>query len=108
MGFVARIASRVALVPVVAAVAYEALKLGARHADHPLARLLLLPGLKLQRLTTREPDDRMLEVALAALLRVLAADGRVPDDDPRLSSVRRVDAAARPLAPAFAPAVAAD
>ena len=94
-----RLASRVLLVPVVAGVAYELLKLGARHVGHPLPRLLLWPGLKMQRLTTREPDDRMLEAAIAALLRVLVADGRVAPDDPRLAAARRVDASARPLPP---------
>ena len=93
-----RVVSRIALVPVVAGFAYELLKLAARRPDHPLARPLLAPGMKLQRLTTREPDDAMLEVAIAALLRVLVADGRVPAGDPRLGTARSVDAAARPLA----------
>lgn len=93
-----RLGSRLLLVPVIAGVAYEALKLAARHPSRPLARLLLAPGLALQGLTTREPDDRMIEIALAALLPVLAADGLLPADDPRLAAGRAVDAAARPRA----------
>ena len=98
--------SRVVLVPVVAGVVYEVLKLGARHTTHPLTRVLLTPGLRLQRLTTRVPDDRMLEVVIAALLRVLVADGRVAADDPRLANACPVDVAARPLAPGMAIGVA--
>ena len=94
-----RVASRVVLVPLVAGVAYEVLKYGGRPTAHPLALLLLAPSRKLQRLTTREPDDSMLEVAIAALLRVLVAEGQVADGDPRLGTAARVDFAARPFAP---------
>jgi uncharacterized protein YqhQ len=91
------VAHRVLLVPAIAAVADEVLKWGARpQAPAPL-RAVLAPGRKLQRLTTREPDEAMLEVAIAALLRVLATDGRVDGADPRMAGARRVDAAARPL-----------
>jgi uncharacterized protein YqhQ len=93
-----RLASRVLLVPVFAAVAYEFLKVAGRHASHWVMRVLLAPGLRLQRLTTREPDDAMLEVAVAALLRVLAADGMIAPDDPRLAAARLVDANGAPMA----------
>lgn len=92
-----RIASRIVLVPVIAGIAYEFLKFGAKHAANPFLRVILQPSLKLQRLTTREPDPAMLEVAIAALLRVLVADGRVAAGDPRLATARRVDVTARPL-----------
>ena len=69
-----RLLSRLVLVPVVAALAYEFIKFTARHDDHPLVRVLTAPGLWLQRLTTQEPDERMLEVAIAALQRVQAED----------------------------------
>ena len=94
-----RLASRIVVVPLVAGVAYELLKFGARHAAHPGLRAIFSPLLKLQRLTTREPDDGMIEVAIAALLHVLAADGRLAASDPRLGVVRRVDAGLRPLPP---------
>ncbi len=70
-----RVLSRLALLPIVAALAYEFIKFTARHYDHPLVRALAAPNLWLQRLTTREPDDKMLEVSIAALQRVLAEDG---------------------------------
>ncbi|MBE0467500.1 MAG: DUF1385 domain-containing protein [Candidatus Desulforudis sp.] len=61
-----RIASRVLLLPVVAGVAYEVIKLTARYAAFPLSKLLLAPGLAVQKLTTREPDQSQLEVAISA------------------------------------------
>jgi uncharacterized protein YqhQ len=61
---------RFALVPVIAGIAYEIIRLAGRH-DNWLTRLLTAPGLWLQRLTTAEPDDAMLEVAIAALERVI-------------------------------------
>lgn len=66
-----KILSRVLLLPVVAGVAYEALMFSGRHADSKWLRPLIRPGLWLQRLTTREPDEKQLEVALAALKAVI-------------------------------------
>ena len=62
----ARLLSRVLLIPVVAGLAFEYLRFTARHITNPLVKLLVVPNLALQRLTTREPDARMLEVAIAA------------------------------------------
>lgn len=70
-----RFGSRIVLIPVVAGVAYEFVRFSAARQSNPLIRLLIQPGLLLQRLTTREPDTSMLEVAIAALKPVLAADG---------------------------------
>lgn len=66
-----RILSRILLMPVVAGVAYELLKFSSRHLDSPWLNWLIVPGLVLQRLTTREPDVDQIEVALAALGGVL-------------------------------------
>jgi uncharacterized protein YqhQ len=70
-----RIVSRVALVPVVAAVAYEVIRFAARRPRNPVVRLVMAPGMALQKLTTREPDASQVEVAIAALKRVLEMDG---------------------------------
>jgi uncharacterized protein YqhQ len=78
MPFWARLLARIALVPLIAALAYELLRLGAAHYTHPWVQRTLAPLLSLQRLTTREPDDTMIEVAIAALVPVLQADGRRP------------------------------
>jgi uncharacterized protein YqhQ len=69
-----RIATRIALVPVIASVAYEVIRFSARRQGNPAVRLLLIPGLALQALTTREPDDSQVQVAIAALNRVLEVD----------------------------------
>ena len=66
---------RIVLLPAIAAVSYELIRLGARHHANPVVRALLWPGLLLQGLTTRPPDDGMLEVALKALQGALEADG---------------------------------
>jgi uncharacterized protein YqhQ len=63
--------SRVILIPVIAALSYEVSYFGSRHIKNRLVRAILTPGLWLQRMTTREPDDSQLEVALSALRRVI-------------------------------------
>lgn len=72
-----RLLSRLALIPIVAALAYEFIKFSARNHDRAWVKLLTAPGLWLQRLTTLQPDDSMLEVSIAALQRVLAEDQAV-------------------------------
>jgi uncharacterized protein YqhQ len=66
--------SRIVLVPVIAAFAYELVRFGARHYGNPLVRAIYAPGLWLQSLTTRPPDLSMLEVSIASLESCLAAD----------------------------------
>jgi uncharacterized protein YqhQ len=67
-----RLLSRVLLLPLIAGIAYEFIRFSARHQDNALIRLLTRPNLAMQRLTTREPDPQMLEVAILALENVLA------------------------------------
>jgi hypothetical protein len=66
--------SRIVLIPVIAALGYEIIYFSAAHADNKIVRALSAPGLWLQSLTTREPDDSQLEVALAALKKVVELD----------------------------------
>ncbi len=66
-----RLLSRMILMPFVAGIAYEILKFSSRNLESPWLRWLIVPGLLLQKFTTREPDDAQLEVALAALKGVL-------------------------------------
>lgn len=70
-----RILSRIVLIPVVAGIAYELIRLGASNYHRRFVRAILAPGLAVQRLTTREPDDSMIEVAIASLKRVLTDEG---------------------------------
>ncbi len=72
MPLLARIASRLVLLPVVAGIAYEFLRFTAAHQDNAFIRLITKPNLALQKLTTREPDEGMLEVAITAFKEVLA------------------------------------
>ena len=65
---------RLALAVPVAAISYEVLRLGAEHQRSPVMRLFLLPGLMLQAITTRRPDGRMIEVAIASLEEAIAGD----------------------------------
>ncbi|MFC2026797.1 DUF1385 domain-containing protein [Chloroflexota bacterium] len=66
--------SRVLLLPVIASLGYEVTQFGARHLKNGFVRAMMAPGLWLQSLTTREPDDSQVEVAIAALESVLASD----------------------------------
>ncbi len=69
-----KIISRIILIPVIAGIAYEFLKFSAAHQDHPLIKILIAPGLALQRLTTRPPDLGMLEVSTTALKKLLVEE----------------------------------
>ena len=70
-----RILSRVLLIPVIAAISYELLRLGAAYYRFRVVRWLMAPSLALQGLTTREPDDSQIACAIVALERVLRTDG---------------------------------
>jgi uncharacterized protein YqhQ len=69
-----RVLSRLLMIPVISGIAYEALRFSARHAANPIMRAIIKPNLALQRLTTREPDDDMIEVAITALKAVLEGE----------------------------------
>lgn len=67
-----KFAVRIIFIPVIAGISYELLHYSAKHKENRILNLLIAPGLALQRLTTREPDDKQVEVALASLSAVLA------------------------------------
>jgi len=69
-----RILSRLALIPIIAGLGYEIIRFQARFADNKVIRIILVPSLALQKLTTRQPKDDQIEVALTALKQVLEAD----------------------------------
>ncbi len=66
--------SRILLIPLIAAIGYEVIQFSANHTKNWLVRAIITPGLLLQSLTTREPDDSQVEVALAALKKVIEID----------------------------------
>lgn len=77
-----RISSRIVLMPVIAGISYEIIRFASKHMDKKWVRNAILPGLLLQKITTSEPDDSMLEVAAESLYAVLPEDQKeqyVPD-----------------------------
>jgi uncharacterized protein YqhQ len=69
------VGSRLLLIPVIAAVGYEILKFGARHRANPFVKALMYPGILVQMITTKRPDDGMIEVAITSMEEALLADG---------------------------------
>jgi len=72
--YTSKFLSRLVLIPLIAGLSFEFLKLSSRMKHNPLMNLIIQPGLFLQRLTTREPDDSQIEVALRALEELLALE----------------------------------
>jgi len=72
-----RIVYRVSMIPLIAGLSYEILKLSAKNLDKPLVRWAVMPGLWFQRLTTKEPDDSQIEVAIKALRGVLPENNEI-------------------------------
>jgi uncharacterized protein YqhQ len=73
-GWLLLVVSRVVLLPIIAGVSYEVIRFAAKHMDWGWVRVLMKPGLLLQRLTTREPSIDQVEVAVASLRAVLTAE----------------------------------
>jgi len=73
-----RVLSRVLLLPVIASISYEIIRFTGRNEKSAIVRWLMKPNLALQSLTTRQPDDRQVEVAIRALNEVLAAEAVQP------------------------------
>lgn len=78
--FYMKAGARIVLLPLIAGVSYELLKWSAKHDTSPLVRFLIAPGLALQRLTTREPDDDQVEVAIRSMEEALEENGGYKDD----------------------------
>ncbi len=72
---VVMVGSRILLIPVIAAVGYELLRLGARHRANPVVRVIMWPGILVQMITTKQPTDDMIEVAVVSMEEALRADG---------------------------------
>jgi uncharacterized protein YqhQ len=74
------IASRIVLIPVIAMVGYEILRFGARHRSNPVVKVIMWPGILVQMITTKQPTDDMIEVAIVSMEQALLADGEaVPE-----------------------------
>ena len=69
-----RLLTHIPLIPVVGGLSYEVLKYSARHVATPVGRIIVAPGLWLQKITTKEPDESQMEVSLAAIKAALRLD----------------------------------
>jgi len=78
-GLLWRLGSRIVAIPIIAAVAYEALRLGAKFPNSFVMRTLMAPGIWLQKITTQEPDDGQIEIAIASFEEVLRREAEAPD-----------------------------
>lgn len=72
--FLIKFGSRIIFMPLIAGISYEILKLSGKHASNVIVKFLIAPGLWLQKITTREPDDAMLEVAMVSIKEALRKD----------------------------------
>jgi len=76
--FLVKLGARLVFIPVIAGVSYEILKFSGKHFNNPIVKILILPGLFVQKITTQEPDDSQLEVALISIRASL--DMAIPDE----------------------------
>lgn len=90
LNFLERFLSRILLIPIIAGIAFEFQRFTAKYFKNPLVRTIALPGLLLQKLTTREPSDEQLEVALIALKASLDINWK-PDVKVEESAEQNVD-----------------
>jgi uncharacterized protein YqhQ len=92
-----RIASRIFLIPIIASIAYEVIRLGGAFESNPVTKILMWPNLALQAITTKPPDDSQVEVAVAALKEVLADEEALEQMAPEIA--HQADAAAEAAPP---------
>jgi uncharacterized protein YqhQ len=78
------ILSRVVLVPLIAGISYEIIKVAGRHENNAFVRVVMAPGLALQWMTTKQPDEAQIEVAIAALDKIIELE---PQDRPPVKGV---------------------
>ena len=99
------IASRILLIPVIAAVGYEILRWGARHRSNPIVKVIMWPGILVQMITTKPPSVDMIEVAIVSMEEALKADGeQLPVGS---GTLPRDTLSGEPREPAVRPAAAA-
>jgi uncharacterized protein YqhQ len=88
---VVMVGGRLLLVPVIAAVGYEILRFGARHRRNPLVKALMAPGILVQMITTKQPTDDQIEVAIVSMEEALEADGQAVPNGSELPERERLD-----------------
>jgi len=75
-----RLIERVVLMPVIAGISYELIRLAGKFSRYKIIRIIFYPGLLLQKITTREPDEMQLEVAIASLQKILESECSEPEN----------------------------
>ena len=85
------VTSRILLIPVIAAIGYELLRWGARHRSNPIVKAIMWPGILVQMITTKEPSDDQIEVAIVSMEQALQADGEAVPDGSELPERDRLD-----------------
>jgi uncharacterized protein YqhQ len=97
---VVMVGSRIVLIPVLAALGYEVLRWGARHRANPIVKAIMWPGLLVQMITTKQPADDQIEVAIVSMQQALEADGEAVPEGSELPERAPLD----PVGPAVAAA----
>jgi uncharacterized protein YqhQ len=85
-GIIVRTASRILLMPFIAGISYEILRIGARFGDNAFVHAMFVPNIALQALTTKVPDDSQIEVAIASFEAVVAVSSETPVPQMRVST----------------------
>lgn len=75
--FLLNLTQRILVIPLIAGIGYEVLKWSAKHREHPLMKLVVFPGLLTQKITTQQPDEKQIEVAITALQKALALEKEI-------------------------------
>ncbi|TAK01110.1 MAG: DUF1385 domain-containing protein [Chloroflexota bacterium] len=94
------VGSRIVLIPILAAVGYEVLRWGAKHRANPIVKAVMWPGILVQMITTKQPSDDQIEVAIVSMQQALEADGEAVPEGSDLPERSPLD----PIEPAPAPA----
>ena len=86
------VGGRILLIPVIAAIGYEILRFGAKHRANPVVKALMAPGILVQMITTKQPSDDQIEVAIVSMEEALEADGEVVPAGSELPERQRLEA----------------
>ena len=88
---VVMVVGRILLIPVIAAIGYEILRFGAKHRANPLVKALMAPGILVQMITTKQPSDDQIEVAIVSMEQALEADGEAVPNGSELPERQRLE-----------------
>jgi uncharacterized protein YqhQ len=86
------VGGRLLLVPVIAAIGYEILRFGAKHRANPLVKAIMAPGMLVQMITTKQPSDDQIEIAIVSMEQALEADGEQVPENSELPERQRLEA----------------